>query len=231
MSADLAQIDQDRALILAGISHDLRTPLTRLRMGIEMAGDDGLREGMTADVEEMDKTIGQFLDFARSEGGEAPQDVDVAALLLDIATQYRRRGFKVDLVAPAAPVLAPPAVARPVRPQALRRAISNLIDNALRYAGSESLVELALGGAGGEFSIEVLDRGPGIPADEVERMKRPFARLEAARTNTAGAGLGLAIVDRVARSHNGRLELLPREGGGLLARLALPANQATTPSQ
>jgi two-component system osmolarity sensor histidine kinase EnvZ len=231
MSTDLAQIDQDRALILAGISHDLRTPLTRLRMGIEMAGDDGLREGMTADVEEMDKTIGQFLDFARSEGGEAPQDVDVAALLLDIATQYRRRGFKVDLVAPAAPVLAPPAVARPVRPQALRRAISNLIDNALRYAGSESLVELALGGAGGEFSIEVLDRGPGIPADEVERMKRPFARLEAARTNTAGAGLGLAIVDRVARSHNGRLELLPREGGGLLARLALPANQATTPSQ
>ena len=231
MSADLAQIDQDRALILAGISHDLRTPLTRLRMGIEMAGDDGLREGMTADVEEMDKTIGQFLDFARSEGGEAPQDVDVAALLLDIATQYRRRGFKVDLVAPAAPVLAPPAVARPVRPQALRRAISNLIDNALRYAGSESLVELALGSAGGEFHIEVLDRGPGIPADEVERMKRPFARLEAARTNTAGAGLGLAIVDRVARSHNGRLELLPREGGGLLARLALPANQATTPSQ
>ena len=223
MSADLAQLDQDRALILAGISHDLRTPLTRLRMGIEMGGDDGLREGMTADVEEMDKTIGQFLDFARSEGGEAPQDVDVAAVLLDIASQYRRRGFRVDLASGPTP----PAVALPVRPQALRRAISNLIDNALRYAGSDSLVELALGSEAGEFHIEVLDRGPGIPADEVERMKRPFARLEAARTNTAGAGLGLAIVERVARSHNGWLELLPREGGGLLARLALPANQAT----
>ncbi|MCX7149673.1 MAG: HAMP domain-containing protein, partial [Rhodocyclales bacterium] len=85
MSADLARIDQDRALILAGISHDLRTPLTRLRMGIEMAGDEGLREGMTADVEEMDKTIGQFLDFARSEGGEAQQDVDMAALLAELA--------------------------------------------------------------------------------------------------------------------------------------------------
>ena len=227
MSTDLAQLDQDRALILAGISHDLRTPLTRLRMGIEMSGDDGLREGMTADVEEMDKTIGQFLDFARSEGGEAPQDVDVAALLLEIASQYRRRGFRVELASGPTP----PVVALPLRPQALRRAISNLIDNALRYAGADSLVELALGAVSGEFHIEVLDRGPGIPADEVERMKRPFARLEAARTNAAGAGLGLAIVDRVARSHNGGLELLPRDGGGLLARLRLPAHQpkASTP--
>jgi two-component system osmolarity sensor histidine kinase EnvZ len=113
------------------------------------------------------------------------------------------------------------------RPQALRRAISNLIDNALRYAGSESPVELALSAAAGEFSIDVRDSGPGIPPEDVERMKRPFARLEAARTNAAGAGLGLAIVDRIARSHNGRLELLARDGGGLLARLVLrPATPA-----
>jgi two-component system osmolarity sensor histidine kinase EnvZ len=83
----------------------------------------------------------------------------------------------------------------------------------------------------GEVSVDVRDRGPGIPPDDVERMKRPFARLEAARSNTAGAGLGLAIVERIARSHNGRLELLPREGGGLLARLALPrADQASAPA-
>ena len=222
MSADLAQLDQDRALILAGISHDLRTPLTRLRMGVEMAGDEGLREGMTADVEEMDKTIGQFLDFARSEGGEAQQEVDVAALLAEIAIQYRRRGFAVALVAPAGGPPAPTlAGALPVRPQALRRAVSNLVDNALRHAGSESPVELALDAAAGEFSIEVRDSGPGIPPQDVERMKRPFARLEAARSNASGAGLGLAIVDRIARSHNGRLELLPRDGGGLIARLVL----------
>jgi two-component system osmolarity sensor histidine kinase EnvZ len=227
MSTDLAQIDQDRALILAGISHDLRTPLTRLRMGIEMAGDDGLREGMTADVEEMDKTIGQFLDFARSEGGEAPQNVDVAALLEEIASQYRRRGFKVDLIA----TISADGTEVPLRPQAVRRAISNLIDNALRYAGSESPVELEATVGTGEVSVDVRDRGPGIPPDDVERMKRPFARLEAARSNTAGAGLGLAIVERIARSHNGRLELLPREGGGLLARLALPrADQASAPA-
>ncbi|MDP2810990.1 MAG: ATP-binding protein [Rhodocyclaceae bacterium] len=226
MSADLAQIDQDRALILAGVSHDLRTPLTRLRMGIEMSADENLREGMTADVEEMDKTIGQFLDFARSEGGEAAQPVDLAALLLELATQYRRRGFRVEFAAPPAPT---PESALPVRPQALRRAISNLIDNALRYAGSESAVELALGTAAGEFSIEVRDSGPGIPPQDVERMKRPFARLEAARSNTTGAGLGLAIVERIARSHNGRLDLLPRPGGGLIARLTLrPLNSQPT---
>jgi two-component system osmolarity sensor histidine kinase EnvZ len=221
MNADLARIDQDRTLILAGISHDLRTPLTRLRMGIEMSADDGLKEGMTADIEEMDKTIGQFLDFARSEGGEAPQATDLSALLADVAGQYRRRGFAVDV-----PGAVPPAptfdASLAARPQALRRALSNLIDNALRYAGSEGPVELGLDDAPGALVIEVLDRGPGIPPQEVERIKRPFARLEAARSNTAGAGLGLAIVERIARSHNGHLELLPREGGGLVARLVLP---------
>ena len=232
LSADLAQIDQDRALILAGVSHDLRTPLTRLRMGIEMSADEDLREGMTADIEEMDKTIGQFLDFARSEGGEFPQATDIPALLADVASQYRRRGFTVDMAAavtcPRSGIPGTQSASTPtfqadlaVRPQALRRAVSNLIDNALRYAGADRPVELDLAAAAGEFVIEVRDRGPGIPPQDVERIKRPFARLEAARSNTAGAGLGLAIVERIARSHNGRLELLPRDGGGLIARLVL----------
>jgi two-component system osmolarity sensor histidine kinase EnvZ len=178
-------------------------------MGIEMAGDDLLREGMTADVEEMDKTIGQFLDFARSEGGETPQEIDVAALLVELrrtvpsARLCGRCGDRSIAVLPA------PTSAQPIllRPQALRRAISNLIDNALKYAGTEKPVELAMLTEARELCIEVRDRGPGIPADEVERIKRPFARLESARSNTAGAGLGLAIVERVARTHNGRLEL------------------------
>ena len=218
MNADLAQSNQDRALILAGISHDLRTPLTRLRMGIEMSTDEALREGMIADVEEMDKTIGQFLDFARSDGGETPQQTDLSALLDEIAAQYQRRGFAVTFTPPA--VSSTPVISN-VRVQALRRAINNLIDNALRYAGSEQPVELLLTRHGKMLGIEVHDRGPGIPADETERMKRPFTRLEAARSNTAGAGLGLAIVDRIARLHGGRLELAARPGGGLIAHITL----------
>lgn len=223
MSTDLAQSNQDRALILAGISHDLRTPLTRLRMGIEMAADETLREGMIADVEEMDKTIGQFLDFARSEGGEVPEQIDLGALLDELAIQYQRRGFAVTVTVTAGmpnAISATPIIST-VRVQALRRAISNLIDNALRYAGSEQPVELQLTRHGKMLGIEVHDRGPGIPADETERMKRPFTRLEAARSNTAGAGLGLAIVDRIARIHGGRLELVARPGGGLIARITL----------
>jgi len=222
MGADLAQLDQDRALILAGISHDLRTPLTRLRMGIEMTTDEMMRDGMIADVEEMDKTIGQFLDFARTESGEALVETDLAALLTDLAAQYRRRSFEVTVAWLCTTFGSPPAPTfASIRPQALRRAIANLIDNALRYAGSTSPVELALTQAGKTTTIDVCDRGPGIPEDAVERIKRPFTRLEAARSNTAGAGLGLAIVERIARAHGGHLDLLSRPQGGLIARITL----------
>jgi two-component system osmolarity sensor histidine kinase EnvZ len=111
----------------------------------------------------------------------------------------------------------------PLRPKAIRRAVGNLIDNALRYAGSEQPVELALAVGRDEVTIEVRDRGPGIPADQAERLKLPFTRLDEARTDAIGAGLGLAIVDRIVRGHGGRLDLLPREGGGLVARISLPA--------
>jgi len=216
MNTDLTQLDQDRALILAGVSHDLRTPLTRLRMGIEMSGaDDFTREAMSADVEEMDKTIGQFLDFARADGGEAAVETDLAALLTEVVERAQRRGAPVH-----AAIAALPAVT--LRPQALRRAVTNLIENAQRYAGSELPIDLSLRQEAKQLIIDVGDRGPGIPADQVERVKRPFTRLEEARSNTGGAGLGLAIVDRVARHHGGRLDLLPRDGGGLLARITLP---------
>lgn len=216
MSSDLARLDEDRALILAGVSHDLRTPLTRLRMGIELSAmDEAARAGAVADIEEMDRTIGQFLDFARAEGGEAPQETPLAALLEDLAASYRCRGANVMLDT----TLAPPLV---VRPQALRRAVGNLLENALRYAGGENAIELSMQIADKEVRIAVADRGPGIPADEAERLKLPFTRLESARTGTAGAGLGLAIVERIARSHGGRLDLAPRAGGGLTAAIILP---------
>ena len=219
MSADLDRLDQDRALILAGISHDLRTPLTRLRMGIEMSGmDDAMRAETVADIEEMDCTIGQFLDFARADGGEPLQATDLGALLADLTEQYRRRGIEIACVVAALPPQA-------VRPKALRRALGNLVENALRHAG-DLPIELSLQTAGKNVRLAVADRGPGIPPDEAERLKLPFTRRENARTNAVGAGLGLAIVDRVARSHSGRLELLPRDGGGLLARIVVPRSDA-----
>jgi two-component system osmolarity sensor histidine kinase EnvZ len=219
MSADLVRLDQDRALILAGISHDLRTPLTRLRMGIEMtAADDATRDGMVADVEEMDRTIGQFLDFARTDNPVATTEDSPLALLQDVAEQYRRRGTSLALDLDDVGTLS-------MNVPAMRRAVGNLIDNALRHAGTKVAISLALHGDEASICIEVGDRGPGIPVAERERLMRPFTRLDSARSNPAGAGLGLAIVDRIVRQHSGRTELLSREGGGLLVRIVLPRSQ------
>ncbi len=215
MSRDLARLESDRALILAGVSHDLRTPLARLRLSIEMSGADAsLKQGMDTDIDEMDRIIGQFLDFARSESSEPLEQLDLAALARDCARQYRERGQDVRAeIAPTPPVNA--------RALAVRRMIVNLIDNALRYGKQE--VEVATRTEGPNAVIEVRDRGPGIPAAEIERLKQPFTRLETARSDSGGSGLGLAIVDRVVGMHAGTLDLAPRAGGGLVARVVLPA--------
>jgi len=215
MSKDLARLDADRALILAGVSHDLRTPLSRLRLGLEMSGaDPQLREGMTADIEEMDRTINQFLDFARTDGGETLQHADLAAIAAEVAEHYRRRGKSVATDLSHVPEL-------PLQALSMRRVVLNLVDNALRYG--ELDVSIAVRAEDGAAVLDVADRGPGIPASEVERLKQPFTRLEAARSDKGGAGLGLAIVERVVRAHRGTFELLAREGGGLVARIRLPA--------
>ncbi len=222
MADDLARMEDERALILAGISHDLRTPLTRLRLDMEMAGlDPATVQGMSADIEDMDKIIGQFLDFARVTTGEEPISGDLGSLLLEVAQSYTRHGF------PVSATRIEPLPATRFRPLAIRRCLNNLVDNALRHAGEEKPVELSCRLAGQEAWIEVGDRGPGIPPEQIDRLKRPFTRLDSSRTGQSGAGLGLAIVDRTLRAHGGRFELLPREGGGLLARLRLPTGVPT----
>ena len=214
MSKDLAQLDADRALILAGVSHDLRTPLSRLRLGLELSGaDDQLKSGMTADIEEMDRIINQFLDFARSDGGEIPQHANLASIAAEIADHYSRHGKSVATELASTPEL-------PLQALSIRRVLMNLVDNALRYG--EKDVGITLRAEGAAAVLEVSDRGPGIPASEAERLKQPFTRLEVARSDKGGAGLGLAIVERVVRAHRGSFELLAREGGGLTARIRLP---------
>lgn len=215
MTGDLAHNEAERALILAGVSHDLRTPLARLRLGIEMTGapDEELAP-MISDIEEMDRIIGQFLDFGRGEPATPMETIDLCALIESLIEPHRQRGVVVRFDSPG--VLRATARVLP-----LRRAVSNLIDNALRYA-ENSPIDVRVWHDANWACIEVADRGPGIPPQEIERLRRPFTRLEAARSDTKGAGLGLAIVDRVMRSNDGRLDLLPRDGGGLRAVLVLP---------
>jgi len=214
MSRDLARLDEDRALVLAGVSHDLRTPLARMRLGIEMSGTDNtMKDGMIADIEEMDRIISQFLDFARADGGELPSATSLGALIADVAGHYQRLGQPVTTEIGTTREIA-------LRALAVRRMLNNLLDNALRYGGND--VAVTLREESSAVILEVADRGPGIPATETERLKQPFTRIETARSGKGGSGLGLAIVDRIVRAHGGRFDLLPREGGGLMARASFP---------
>jgi two-component system osmolarity sensor histidine kinase EnvZ len=216
MSDDLKRNAAESTAVLAGLSHDLRTPLARLRLESELSiSDETAREAVAADIEQMDAIIAQFLAYARGEGDEAPVVADINALVEQIANHRSR----VSL-APQLDLGALPAGTR-IRPKALTRAITNLLDNARKYAAEPFAVKTRH--EHGEIVIDVLDNGPGIPETELERIKRPFTRLDNARTDTSGAGLGLAIVERIARQHGGKFELLNRPEGGLIGRLRLPA--------
>ena len=215
MTGDLDSMERERAMVLAGISHDLRTPLSRLRLAVEMSGADAATaQGMNADIEEMDQVIGQFLDFARGDA-EVREPVALDALADEVAAHFAKLGKPVRRAGASGITLSGARMA-------LHRALMNLVDNALRHGGGE--IELASSRRDGHAVLEVLDRGPGIPEGEAERLKRPFTRLDEARSGQGGSGLGLAIVERVARAHGGRFELAARDGGGLAARLVFPVS-------
>jgi two-component system osmolarity sensor histidine kinase EnvZ len=212
MAGDLERMERERAMVLAGISHDLRTPLTRLRLALEMSGaETSTSRAMIADIEEIDAILGQFLDFARGTDEQKSQQ-DLGLVLAELAEHYARLGKPVSIHQHDLPPF-------PFARVAVHRAIANLVDNALAHASSP--VEVMTFSAGNRVSIEVRDRGPGIPEGDIERLKRPFSRLDSSRRGHSGSGLGLAIVERIARAHRGTLELAPREGGGLVARLVL----------
>jgi len=215
MLSNLRQNEEDRAVLLAGVSHDLRTPLARLRLGLEVGVQDKeAREGMVEDIEEIDKIIDQFLDFARNGRDSPPDLVDVNQLIAGLIERYQRAGDGLQFRGGELPRLA-------LRATAFSRLVTNLIDNALRHGAPP--IEVSTRRENGSLVLEVADHGPGIPADQVERLKRPFTRGDPSRSGAAGAGLGLAIVERIARLHSGSLELLPRPGGGTIARVSLPA--------
>ncbi len=202
-----------RTTLLAGVSHDLRTPLARMRLALELLKADptpALIARLENDIDEMNGLIATLLDLARGLEHEPPVDTDLAHMLESLAAESDRIRLQS------------PSCRRTLPPRAARRALGNLLQNALRYA-PEGPIDLVCDPGPAGCRIGVLDRGPGIPAERIAAMFEPFQRLDASRSpQTGGAGLGLAIVRELARANGWQVSLEPREGGGLAAWIVLP---------
>jgi two-component system osmolarity sensor histidine kinase EnvZ len=227
MVADLERVESDRTLILAGISHDLRTPLARMQLEVELAHlSDDARSGMQSDLAQMDAIIGQFLDYAKPSDPSNFEVVDLSALIADTASTASR----------ATTVQVTSNIAKNIEVMGitteLQRVSLNLIENARRYgkkAGAEfTQMEINCRAEGSHAIVEIIDRGDGVPENDIDRLQRPFTRLDSARSQANGAGLGLAIVHRIILRHKGKLILRNRDGGGLIAQITLPLNPRPT---
>ncbi|CAJ48674.1 ATP-binding protein [Bordetella avium] len=223
MAKDLRQAEADRELMLAGISHDLRTPLARMRLEIEMSGvTEDARQAIDDDLGQIDHSIGQLMEYARPAGTLPQLATDISSVLSEL--YERERSHTASLGGELEARIEPGLRAR-ITALDLKRIVGNLIENARRYGRStDGMAHLVMTvqSEGNMPAIEVSDRGPGIAPEEVERLLRPFSRGEAARTGVSGAGLGLAIVERLLKHVGGSLKMLPRHGGGLIARIELP---------
>ncbi len=215
MQAKIRGLFDERTRILAAITHDLQTPITRLRLRVEWLDDGALRDKTLADLAEMEALVADGLAYARSmnPASEAVVAVRLDELLDALVADYRDGGRPVSLTAV-------PPLTIDSRPQMLRRVLTNLIDNALKFAGSATL---SLVEEDGGWTIRIDDPGPGIPEEELERVVEPFYRLEASRNrDSGGSGLGLAIARQLTQSLAGELRLRNRQTGGLQASLHLP---------
>lgn len=211
-----------RTTLLAGLSHDLRTPLARMRLALEMAQrrpDPAWIRRLDTDIGEMDRLVGELLDLAHGLGQESATLVDLGALLEELAARARESGAQVTTVNTSPIHLHAPAAA-------LGRVLGNLVANAQRYG--DGLIELRAEQAGEVFRIGVLDEGPGIPKDQLEAVFRPFHRVESSRSSeTGGTGLGLAIVRQLAQANGWQVRLENRVEGGLAAWVEIPEGKRT----
>ena len=214
MQERLIRYIEDRDRILAALSHDLKTPITRLRLRTELLDDSPLREKFVADLDDMQRMAQASLDFLRGgEDSEPIAPVDIDALLESLQEDAEDTGHAVSITGTARQPLR-------CRPLALKRCLTNLVDNALKYG---QRAEIAVADAPTRLTLTVRDRGPGIPAAELERVFEPFYRLESSRSrDTGGTGLGLSIARNIARAHGGELTLRNHPQGGLEAMLELP---------
>jgi signal transduction histidine kinase len=214
MQARVRRQLRERAQLLGAISHDLKTPITRLRLRSEMLQDAELRARMQRDLDEMEAMVASTLDFFRTVGEESRrQPVDITALAESLCEDQCETGKPVKLCGAA---LAP----YPADPRSLRRCLDNLVGNALRYGGC---AEVEIEDSADCLRIAVRDRGPGIPPEELERVFEPYYRLESSRNRASGgAGLGLSIARNIARWHGGDIRLDNAPEGGLVAEVRLP---------
>ncbi len=206
-----------RTQVLAALSHDLRTPLTRLKLRVETLDDDSLRERFGADLDEMIAMVANSLNLFKGLDDEPLRPTDVGALLADLRREFAELGGTVDIEGMAkAPVI--------VKPQALKRCLTNLLSNAIKYGERATVVVED----GEDLVLHVLDEGPGIPAESLEQVFEPFFRLESSRNSTTGGvGLGLGIARDIAQAHGGSLVLRNRSPHGLEAVLTLPKARVT----
>jgi two-component system osmolarity sensor histidine kinase EnvZ len=218
MAQSLVEAASERRLMLAGLSHDLRTPLTRLKLTVELQPESSDQHAMLDDIDELSRIVQQFIDFARSEEMRRSEPLQLAELADSVAARFIREGLDVR-------PLCQPCLERQADALALERLLSNLIDNARRYGAQPIQVEVK-DEPDGWASMTVLDRGRGIPPEHRVAALAPFERLAAHRGNDGGSGLGLAIVARIVKQHDGVLEFVDPPGGGFGVRVKLPPVRA-----
>ena len=220
MARELTQLIENRTILLAGISHDLRTPLTHMRLALEMLtpekADAALIDRLRQSTEKMDQLIGYTLELARGLETHEAEEVDLREFIDGIIANYHRGPdtsieWQPDTYCPVS-----------IDTMAMQRVLVNLLDNAIRYAGDKPVTVRCYRDSNASV-IQVLDRGEGIPASAREAVFRPFHRLENSRSRkTGGSGLGLAIAHQLCNAHGWTIELLPRENGGTEARIVIP---------
>jgi two-component system osmolarity sensor histidine kinase EnvZ len=211
MTYDIQQATKDRTVMLAGISHDLRTPLTRLRLTAEIMADKDLAEGMILDIQDMDEILEQFISFMRDGSDEALELIDLNQILTEVAAQFSAQTTIEFNPEPLPDIL--------IKRLAIKRMVGNLVNNALRY-GKAPIVLSAIQ-ARQQLVLTVRDHGEGIEESQIPDLLQPFVRGEAART-TQGTGLGLAIVSRIVKIHKGTLDIRNHPDGGLEVSVSLP---------
>jgi two-component system osmolarity sensor histidine kinase EnvZ len=222
MARELHQANADRTLMLAGISHDLRTPLARMRLEVEMSNMNEVgRQAIDQDLAQIDHSLAQLMNYAKPASLEPQTAINLSSLVTEVIE--RERCLTKHAGGTLSAAIAPELYAQ-VSATDLRRILTNLIENARRYGlNQEGIPELSvtLDGNSQSLKLRVSDRGPGIPVHDIERIRKPFSRGNSARTGASGTGLGLAIVDRLLQHMNGNLTFSTRSGGGLTVQIEI----------